>query len=92
MSWFSRLVSGSSEEKTLAVEPVIHDGFRILVDPVKESAGFRVAARIEKEIGGEVRTHRMVRADTLSTAEAAAEMTLRKAKALIDQQGESIFG
>ncbi len=91
MSWFSRLLNGSSSEKAEA-EPVLHDGFRIFVDPIKESAGFRVAARIEKEVGGEVRTHRMVRADTVATEEAAAEMTLRKAKSLIDQQGESIFG
>ncbi len=91
MSWFSRLLNGSPAEQPQA-EPVLHEGFRIFVDPIKESAGFRVAARIEKEIGGEVRTHRMVRADTVSTAEAAAEMTLRKAKSLIDQQGESIFG
>lgn len=91
MSWLSRLFAGSSEEKPEA-EPVIHDGFGIFVEPVKESGGFRVSARIEKAIGGEVRTHRMVRADTVSTAEAAAEMTLRKAKSLIDQQGESIFG
>ncbi|MDI3336303.1 HlyU family transcriptional regulator [Defluviimonas aestuarii] len=90
MSWLSRLFAGSSGDKPEA-EPVLHEGFRIFVDPIKESAGFRVAARIEKEIGGEVRVHRMVRADTVSTAEAAAEMTLRKAKSLIDQQGESIF-
>lgn len=91
MSWFSRLFAGSPSEKPEA-EPVLHDGFRIFVDPIKESAGFRVAARIEKEIGGEVRTYQMVRADMLPSAEAAAEMTLRKAKLLIDQQGESIFG
>jgi hypothetical protein len=90
MSWLSRLFAGSPEEKPEA-EPVLHDGFRIFVEPVKESAGFRVAARIEKEIGGEVRAHRMVRADTLPTAEAAAEVTLRKARSLIDQQGEAIF-
>ena len=90
MSWFSRLFSGSNNDEPKS-EPVDHNGFRIFVDPIKESAGFRVAARIEKEVGGEVRTHRMVRADTVSTAEAAAEMTLRKAKSLIDQQGESIF-
>lgn len=90
MSWFSRLFDGSPSE-THEVEPVLYEGFRIFMGPIKESAGYRVAARIEKEIGGEVRTHRMVRADTLSTAEAAAEMTLRKAKSLIDQQGESIF-
>ncbi|MGB3313838.1 MAG: HlyU family transcriptional regulator [Albidovulum sp.] len=90
MSWLSRLFAGSPDE-TPEAEPVLHDGFRIFVEPIKESAGFRVAARIEKEVGGEVRTHRMVRADTVSTAEAAAEMTLRKAKSLIDQQGDSIF-
>ncbi|MCV2873605.1 HlyU family transcriptional regulator [Defluviimonas sp. WL0050] len=90
MSWLSRLFSGSNGDEPKP-EPVDHNGFHIFVDPIKESAGFRVAARIEKEIGGEVRTHRMVRADTVATAEAAAEMTLRKAKSLIDQQGESIF-
>lgn len=91
MSWFSRLFNGTPGE-TPEAEPVDHDGFRIFVEPVKESGGFRIAARIEKEVGGTLRTHRMMRADTLPTAEAAAEMTLRKAKSLIDQQGESIFG
>ncbi|MCB2137549.1 MAG: hypothetical protein KDE08_16660 [Rhodobacteraceae bacterium] len=91
MSWFSRLFASPPSDKPQA-EPVLHEGFRIFVDPIAEGGSFRVAARIEKEVGGEVRTHQMVRADTLSTAEAAAEMTLRKAKSLIDQQGEAIFG
>jgi hypothetical protein len=58
---------------------------------VKVAGGFRVAARIEKEIEGEVRTHRMIRADTCDSMETALEITTNKAKMLVDQAGDAIF-
>ena len=47
---------------------------------------------IEKELDGQIRTHQMIRADTYQSADAATEASLFKAKQLIDQQGEAIFG
>jgi hypothetical protein len=68
-----------------------HDGYRITPEPQRDGSSWRIAARIEREVDGETMTHRMIRADTLQSEEAAAAASLAKAKALIDEQGESIF-
>ena len=51
----------------------------------------RIAARIEKEVNGEVKTHRLIRADTLESHGAAVEASVGKAKLLIDQLGDRLF-
>ena len=91
MSLFSRLF-GSKSDAPPEVEPVEHKGFRIYPDPMKEGARWRIAARIEKEVGGETRTHRLIRADVLDDREACAEASLGKARAVIDEQGDRLFG
>ncbi|PJN95355.1 hypothetical protein CNY89_08975 [Amaricoccus sp. HAR-UPW-R2A-40] len=91
MSLLSRLFGGSSAPAAPEAEPVVHDGFRIFPEPMKEAGGYRIAARIEKEIDGVVKSHRMIRADTCGSADEAREVTTNKAKSLIDQQGEAIF-
>lgn len=69
-----------------------YEGCVIYPEPVRDGTRWRIAARIEKEIGGEVRAHRMIRADTLDSREDAASASAAKARMLIDQQGERIFG
>ncbi len=63
-------------------------GFTITPAPVQEAAGFRVNGTIYK---GE-QSHVFIRADTLPSAEMCAEEMVRKAKQMIDQQGDRIFG
>ncbi len=58
---------------------------------MRAAGGFRVAARIEKDIAGETRTHHMVRADMCDSLDTALEVTTNKAKMLIDQQGNALF-
>lgn len=90
MSFFKKLFGGGGGEPP-ATPPEMHDGFAIHVEPIKDGGTWRIAARIEKEIDGEVKSHQMVRADTLQSLEEANKATLAKAKMLIDQQGASIF-
>lgn len=90
MSIFSKLFGGGAPAATEA-EPVEHSGFRIFPEPIKDGSQFRIAARIEKEIGGDTKTHQLIRADTLGDHDAAVEATIGKAKVLIDQQGDRIF-
>jgi len=90
MSLLSRLFGGRSAPDP-ETEPEIYKDFRIFAEPEKAGGSFRVAARIEKEIDGELRSHHMIRADTCDAEETAQEMSTRKAKMLIDQQGEKIF-
>jgi hypothetical protein len=47
---------------------------------------------IEKEIGGELKSHRFVRADRFPDEAQAAEFTLAKARQIVDQSGERLFG
>ena len=92
MSILSRLFGGGGGKAAPEAEPETHQGFRIYPDPMKEGSRWRVAARIEKEVGGETRTHRLIRADVLDDREAAVAASLGKARQVIDEQGERIFG
>ena len=88
MSLLSRLFGGSAAKTP---DPETHKGFLIFPQPARESGGFRIGARIEKEIDGEIQTHMMIRADTYGAEDTAVEASLQKAKLLIDQQGDQIF-
>ena len=89
MSLWSRLFGGGGGAATPPSET--HEGFTIYPAPVNDGGRWRIGARIEKEIDGVVKTHQMIRADTLESAEAAGEASVAKAKMLIDQQGDGIF-
>ena len=89
MSILSRLFGGGSAPPP---EPEEHDGFRIYPEPQSDAGGYRIAGRIEKDVGGETKVHRFVRADTLQSKEEAERFTILKAKQIIDEQGEGIFG
>lgn len=90
MSLLSRLFGGASSPGSQP-EPEVYGEFRIYAEPISEGGRFRVAARIEKEIDGEVRTHRLIRADTCESAEQARDLSATKARLVIDEQGDAIF-
>ena len=88
-SFLSRLFGASAPK---APEPILHKDYRIFPDPIKEGAIFRIAARIEKDFGDDTRTHRLIRADTRSSHDEAAQASVDKARQAIDQLGDSLFG
>jgi len=90
MSLFSKLFGGGNASG--APEPEVYEGFRIIVEPIREGSAYRLAATIEKEVGGEVKSHRLIRADTFNSQDEAREYSLKKAQQVIDQQGEALFG
>ena len=69
-----------------------HEGFHIAAQPYAASGQFQVAGLISKEIAGIRREHKFVRADRFATLEEAAEFSLSKARQIIDQQGDRLFG
>ena len=89
MSLLSRLLSGKGSPPK--PEPVVYHGFTIVPEPISEKARYRVAATIDKAVGGEKRTHRMIRADVLDDRDNAMEVSTAKAKQMIDEQGEQLF-
>lgn len=92
MSILSRLFGGSGgSKKGPSLKAVEYNGFRIIADPIVEGKEYRIAARIEKEIDGEVRVHNLIRADTIAGYDAAVDASAAKARQMIDEQGERLF-
>lgn len=89
MSLLSKLFGGKATVKD--VEPELYKEFLIFPEPVRADGGFRIAARIEKEIEGEVKVHNLMRVDTLPSEEEANQASINKAKVFIDQMGNGVF-
>ena len=81
--------AGGSTEPGAATET--YKDFRITPTPTKDGGAYRVGALIEKDVDGETKRHTLIRADTLQGLEDAQAASLRKAKQVIDEQGERIF-
>ncbi len=90
MSLLKRLFGGGGGKSK--VEPEIYKGFNVFPEPIKEAGGYRVAARIEKDVDGEVKSHQLIRADVCQSEQDALEISANKAKVLIDEKGDRVFG
>jgi hypothetical protein len=93
MSFLKRLFGGGGAGSGAGSKALTEDykGYRITATPVAEGTTFRVCATIEREIEGETRTHKLIRADTVQGQDEAEAACFRKAKQVIDEQGERIF-
>ncbi|MFK7869908.1 MAG: HlyU family transcriptional regulator [Roseobacter sp.] len=91
MSFLKKLFGGGSETPPAKTESEDYEGYRITVTPIAEGTSYRVAATIEKEIDGETKEHKLIRADTVQGKDEAEAASLRKAKQVIDEQGDRIF-
>lgn len=80
--------SGGSPAATKEAE---HKGFIIRAMPYKDGGQYQTAGTISKEIGGEMKEYKFVRADRFSTIEEAADLSLSKGRQIIDEQGEKMF-
>ena len=92
MSLLSKLFGGGRSAPAPEPEPEIYKDCRIFAEPVDEGGKFRLAARIEKEVDGETRTHQLIRADIFESRDAAASAAALKARQVIDEQGDRLFG
>ena len=68
-----------------------HKGFIIRATPYKEGGQYQTAGTIVKEIEGQMKEYKFVRADRFSTIEEAAELSLSKGRQIIDEQGDRMF-
>lgn len=91
VSMFSGGSKSASGTSAPAAKPVPHGDCVIYPAPIPEGSQFRLAGRIEKDVGGETLVRNFVRADVFTSMDDAVEFTVKKAQQIIDQNGASLF-
>ena len=86
-SLWQRLAGGGATE----AEAVPYNGYLIRPTPFARGGGYQTCGVITKEIAGELKEHRFIRAETHASFEGASEFSLAKARQLIDEQGDRLF-
>jgi len=94
MSFLKRLFGGGESGgrgPAAESEPVEYKGFSIRATPFKDGGQLQCCGVISKEIGGEMKEHRFIRADKFSSVDEATPIILRKGQQIVDEQGERMF-
>lgn len=95
MSFFKKLFGGGSApaepqgDKVMGEES--YKGFTIKAIEMKAGGELQLAGLIEKEIGGELKSYRYIRAERMSSREDLVALALMKGRQIIDEQGEQIY-
>ncbi len=98
MSFWKNLFGGGggSGATGKSIEPAVvaeeaYKGFTVksLIMPV--GSEYQLAGLIEKEIDGELKSYKFVRADRFSSKEDVVSFALAKGRQIIDEQGEGIY-
>ena len=87
---FTRLFGGVALDPE--ENPVDYNGYRIRPMPFPRLGQYQTAGVIEKDFAGDMKEHRFVRAESHSSREEAVAFSIAKAKQIIDEQGDRIFG
>jgi hypothetical protein len=80
--------AGAEPEETF----VEYKGYRIKPAPYPARGQFQTAGSIEKDFPDGPKSHQFVRAETHPSREDAANFAIAKARQIIDEQGDRIFG
>ena len=87
MSLLSKLF-GSGPKAEPEVKPEEFQGFTITPSPERVGTNWRIGAVIEKD----GKSHHLIRADQLSAREDCDRASIAKAKQMIQEQGDRLFG
>lgn len=90
ITWFKKLFQGNTSAPSTAQEWVDYKGYRIAPTPRPENGQYRVAGIIEM-VAEPVQQHQFVRADLIPSLTEAEQISLLKAKTMIDQLGPRLF-
>jgi hypothetical protein len=94
MSFLSKLFGGGAASEAGPAKSAAEEeykGFLIRATPMAVGSEHQLAGTIEKEIGGELKSYKFVRADRLGSRDEAAARAIDKGRQLIDEQGERLF-
>lgn len=94
MSFLKSLFGGKKDEapagdKVLGQEE--YKGFVIKALEMTAGGEYQLCGLIEKEIGGETRSYRFVRADRIADRAQLVQLSIAKGRQIVDEQGEKVF-
>jgi hypothetical protein len=92
MSFLKSLFGGGSQSSDAPATTAEHKGFTISAAPYQEEGQWQLAGVISKDIDGQRKERRFVRADRFASREEAAKLAIEKGRQIIDEQGERLFG
>ena len=81
----------ASSPPQAANEPDSYKDCLIYAEPMPEGGQWRLAGRIVKGEGEAAREHKFIRADIFSSRDDVEAATYRKARQIIDEQGDGLF-
>jgi hypothetical protein len=88
--FFGKLFGGSGGGAKEA-DATEYNGYTIRPAPRREAAGWLTVGTIAKQFPDGVKEHHFIRADTSSSWDDAVALSIRKAKQIIDEQGDRMF-
>ena len=96
MSFWKKLFGGERAESVpgpaRAAKTIEYKGFSISATPYKADGGqYQTSGIVSKEVGGELKEHKFIRANRFSGLDDAVEVSLSKGRQLVDQLGERVF-
>lgn len=96
MSFWKNLFGGGSAkdsapagDKSLGEES--YKGFLIKAIEMRAGSEYQLAGTIEKDVGGEPKTYKFIRADRMGSKDDLVALALSKGRQIIDEQGEGIY-
>lgn len=94
MSFLKKLFGGGNSESGSApkvLDEQEYNGFTIKAIEMRVGGEFQLNGEISKDVDGEIKTHKFIRADRLSSADQAAVTAIAKGRQLVDEQGDALL-
>ena len=96
MSFWKKLFGGGGAEDSApagdkALGEEAYKGFMIKAIEMRAGSEYQLAGTIEKDVGGELKSYKFIRADRMSSKEDLVALALNKGRQIIDEQGEGIY-
>ncbi|UYO00921.1 MAG: hypothetical protein KIT02_06890 [Devosia sp.] len=95
MSFLKKLFGGGSSDAAPKADKVLgeesYKGFAIKAIEMRAGSEYQLAGLIEKDVGGELKSYRYIRADRMSSVDDLVALALSKGRQIIDEQGEGIY-
>ncbi len=82
---------GDGASQGVASDPIEHEGFVIVANPIKEGGQYKTAGTISKRVGEEEMSTQFIRADNHADQQSAIDHSVQKAKQIIREQGDHMF-